>query len=217
MQQKYTDIIWDFNGTIIDDVEAGIISVNKLLSERGLPIIPDKEAYREVFRFPIIEYYRALGFDFDAEPYEVIAPLWVAEYLENSKDAPMREGFLDLLEKFRALGLRQHVLSATERNMLCRQLTDFGIIDAFDSIHGLDNIHAHSKTQLAVKFKQENENAKVLFIGDTDHDYDTAMAMGADCALVCGGHSTKERLLSCKGAQVYNSFEELYDKLTKKS
>ena len=217
MQQKYTDIIWDFNGTIIDDVEAGIISVNKLLSDRGLPIIPDKEAYREVFRFPIIEYYRALGFDFDAEPYEVIAPLWVAEYLENSKDAPMREGFSDLLEKFRALGLRQHVLSATERNMLCRQLTDFGIIDAFDSIHGLDNIHAHSKTQLAVKFKQENENAKVLFIGDTDHDYDTAMAMGADCALVCGGHSTKKKLLSCKGAQVYNSFEELYDKLTKKS
>ena len=129
----------------------------------------------------------------------------------------MREGFSDLLEKFHALGLRQHVLSATEINMLCRQLTDFGIIDAFDSIHGLDNIHAHSKTQLAVKFKQENENAKVLFIGDTDHDYDTAMAMGADCALVCGGHSTKKKLLSCKGAQVYNSFEELYDKLTKKS
>ena len=217
MQNKYTDIIWDFNGTIIDDVEAGIVSVNKLLRDRGLPTIPDKEAYRKVFRFPIIEYYRALGFDFSKEPYEVVAPLWVAEYLENSKSSPMREGFSELLGKFRALGLRQHVLSATEKNMLCRQLADFGIIDAFDSIHGLDNIHAHSKTQLAVNFKEEHKDARVLFIGDTVHDFDTAKAMGADCALICGGHSTKEKLLSCKGARVYGSFEELYEDFIEKS
>ena len=80
---KYTDIIWDFNGTILDDVDAGIVSVNKLLSDRGLPTIESKEEYRKVFRFPIIEYYRALGFDFEREPYEVLAPLWVSEYLKN--------------------------------------------------------------------------------------------------------------------------------------
>ena len=47
---KYTDIIWDFNGTILDDVEAGIKSVNKMLSDRSLPTIKDKEHYRRVFR-----------------------------------------------------------------------------------------------------------------------------------------------------------------------
>jgi len=93
MKSIYTDIIWDFNGTIIDDVEAGITSVNKLLFDRGLPVIQDKESYRRLFRFPIIEYYRSLGFDFNAEPYEVLAPLWVAEYLNNSKSSPLREGF----------------------------------------------------------------------------------------------------------------------------
>ncbi len=211
MKSIYTDIIWDFNGTIIDDVEAGIVSVNKLLSDRGLPLIPDKESYRRLFRFPIIEYYRSLGFDFDSEPYEVLAPLWVAEYLENSKSSPLREGFLEVLEKFKALGLPQHVISATEINMLCRQLRDFHIIDSFESVSGLDNIHASSKTELAVNFRNSHKESRALFIGDTDHDFDTAVAMGADCALICGGHNSKQKLLSCKGALVFDSFSDFYN------
>ena len=63
-QNKYTHLIWDFNGTIMDDVKAGIDSVNQMLSERSLPIIPSVEAYRDIFDFPIEEYYRSLGFDF---------------------------------------------------------------------------------------------------------------------------------------------------------
>ena len=34
--KKYEYVIWDFNGTILDDVEASMSSVNKLLVERGL-------------------------------------------------------------------------------------------------------------------------------------------------------------------------------------
>ena len=210
MKSIYTDIIWDFNGTIIDDVEAGILSVNKLLSDRGLPTITDRACYHRHFRFPIIEYYRSLGFDFDAEPYEVLAPLWVAKYLKNSKNSPLRNGFLETLKNFAELGLPQHVISATEINMLRRQLEDFGIIDSFESVSGLDNIHASSKTQLAVNLRNSHKNSHALFIGDTDHDFDTAVAMGADCALICGGHSSKQTLLSCEGALVFDSFEDFY-------
>ena len=206
---KYTDIIWDFNGTILDDVEAGILSVNKLLSNRRLPIIPDKEYYRNVFRFPIIEYYRALGFDFDAEPYEVLAPLWVEEYLKNSKNSPIREGFKTAFDTFKSLGLRQHILSATELTMLRSQLRELSIAEDFDGIYGLDNIHAHSKTDLAKVWRAENQDTKVLFIGDTEHDFATAKAIGADCALVCGGHHSKDKLLSCEGAVVYDSLDDL--------
>lgn len=208
---KYTDIIWDFNGTILDDVEAGIISVNKLLSDRGLPTISDKEYYRSVFTFPIIEYYRSLGFDFDAEPYEVLAPLWVAEYLKNSKNATLREGTREAFEHFHSLGLCQHVLSATECSMLKNQLSELGISDRFESVYGLDNIHASSKTALAKRWREENPDAVALFIGDTEHDFATAKTIGCDCALVCGGHNSKEKLAECEGALV---FRDLYDLLS---
>ena len=81
MKMRYTDVIWDFNGTILDDVAAGIASVNKMLSDRGLPTIKDEEHYRKIFRFPIIEYYRALGFDFIGECHRYNADYFVCEKL----------------------------------------------------------------------------------------------------------------------------------------
>ena len=211
---KYTDIIWDFNGTILDDVEAGIKSVNKMLSDRSLPTIKDKEHYRRVFRFPIIEYYRSLGFDFDAEPYEVLAPIWVELYLINSQSSPIREGFMQAFDHFAQTGVRQYVLSATEHNMLSGQLDQLGILSLFDGVYGLGNIHAHSKTELAVKWRKEHPCAKVLFIGDTEHDYDTAKTMDADCALICGGHQDRSKLEACENAEVFGSFEELCRKIS---
>ena len=214
---KYTDVIWDFNGTILDDVEAGILSVNKLLSDRGLDTIPDEEFYRSVFTFPIIEYYRALGFDFNAEPYEVLAPLWVAEYLKNSKSAPLREGFEEASRRFSELGICQHVLSATELGMLKKQLSDLGIADRFCDVYGLDNIHASSKTALAKRWREEHTDAVALFVGDTEHDFETAKTIGCDCALICGGHQPKEKLTACEGALVFDDIYELLAYFVKNS
>ena len=41
----YTHAVWDFNGTILNDVDAGILAVNELLAERGLPQLSGKEDY----------------------------------------------------------------------------------------------------------------------------------------------------------------------------
>ena len=61
--KQYTHVLWDFNGTVYDDMEACLRSVNEMLSERGLPVL-SAEAYREVFDFPVKDYYAKIGFDF---------------------------------------------------------------------------------------------------------------------------------------------------------
>ena len=94
---KYTHLMWDFNGTIFDDAEAGIKSVNKMLLERGLAPIPSKERYQEIFDFPIEDYYRSLGFDFEREPYEVLAPIWVDLYNMNVGSKKLLTGWLAAL------------------------------------------------------------------------------------------------------------------------
>ena len=90
--RKFECCVWDFNGTILDDVELGMNSVNTLLAERGIPTIKDKDAYRKRFDFPIIDYYRDLGFNFDTDPYEVLAELWVDLYMRDLNDAKMFSG-----------------------------------------------------------------------------------------------------------------------------
>ena len=204
----YTHIFWDFNGTILDDVRTGIDCVNELLAKRGLPIIPDKEYYREVFGFPIVDYYRRLGFDFDKESYHSVAVEWVDLYMEKVVSARMNDGVYELLKKIKKLGIPQYILSATEQNMLKTQLDMLGIADFFEEVTGLDNIHAGSKTELGKRFAEKIRPGNALVIGDTTHDYETAQAIGADCILFTGGHMNRQTLETC-GCRLFDSFLEL--------
>ena len=194
---KYTHLFWDFNGTLFADMQAGVNSVNMMLSERSLPIIESLEVYRQIFDFPIREYYRGLGFDFDKEPYEVLAPIWVELYNKNSLSCQLTDGVTETLKKVESMGVRQVVFSATEKNMLCGQLEQLGIIDYFEEIIGLENIHAESKLHLAKRWREEHPEAAVLYVGDTVHDAESARLLSADCLLYAGGHQSRERLARC--------------------
>ena len=205
---KYTHIVWDFNGTILDDVKIGIECVNVLLKKRDLPTIDSLEHYHSVFGFPIVEYYRRLGFDFEKEPYSEIAIEWVNEYNSRRKFAPLCQGVAELLAAFKENKKTQLIISATELNMLSAQLDELGIRDYFSELLGLDNIHAGSKTHLAENWRKSNPSAKVLFIGDTDHDLETAFAMAADCVLVAQGHQSFEHLITLD-CPVVKSLDEL--------
>jgi phosphoglycolate phosphatase len=211
---NYTYCIWDFNGTIFDDIGASIKAVNTLLAERGLPTLESKERYHEVFDFPIIDYYRRIGFDFDKEPYEVVAPLWVELYLENSKSSGLFEDVIPALDFFESQGVKQSVLSASELKMLTGQLKDLGIYDRFEEIMGIDNIYAESKLALASAWKERHAGERVMFIGDTTHDYETAKLLGADCYLVSAGHQPEYKLRTAgEDAMIFPSLNSLIEYL----
>ena len=209
---KYTHILWDFNGTIINDVETGIISINTLLSRRGMPTIDSIEQYHSVFTFPITEYYRNVGFDFDKEPYPILAIEWVRENQENIKKARLCDGARDALERFAALGIPQIIISATQQDMLMGHVGDLGISHFFEDILGLDNIHAESKVALGRAWMDAHPDALPLMIGDTIHDAEVAREIGCDCRLCAVGHQSLETV-STAGVPVYQSLGELVDSL----
>ena len=53
-------IVWDWNGTLLDDVDAGIGALNRMLADRGLPAIT-RDFYRARFRFPVRPLYFEIG------------------------------------------------------------------------------------------------------------------------------------------------------------
>ena len=198
--KKYDYIVWDFNGTIIDDVRIGIESINVLLSKRKLPTIKSKDEYQKSFCFPIIEWYRGLGFDFDAEDYTDIANEWVAEYISRESRAPLCEGVIELLDEFKKRNIKQIIISASEEKMLKRQLSAFGIEKYFAEVVGKNDIYASGKTEIAKRWRANNPG-NILFIGDTDHDLDVASAIRADCILTSSGHQSYERLRNLKAEE----------------
>ena len=69
---SYKGIIWDWNGTLLNDTKLAVESMNKILLKRGLPVLT-VERYKHVFTFPVRDYYQSVGFDFDKEPFEIPA------------------------------------------------------------------------------------------------------------------------------------------------
>ena len=208
-KKTYTHIIWDFNGTIYDDVDACIKSANRLLGAYGLPLVTSVEKYRELFGFPIQDYYERMGFDFEKTPFSVLAPEWMDYYFEYSAGSTTYPDIPEVLDALHKKGMEQWILSASEINMLRGQLKELGILDCFDGILGLDNIHAKSKKDIGVAWKAANPDICALMIGDTDHDAEVAAAMGVDCVLVAAGHQSRARLENCNCLAVVDTVKDV--------
>lgn len=208
----YDCIAWDFNGTILDDVHAGMGATNILLSRRALPQMDSLETYYRLFGFPIEDYYTRLGFDFTKESYDDIAAEWMIEYVRLEKAAPLRLGVQETVAHFAAEGLIQVVLSASETGLLRSQLSALGLLSSFAEVCGRNDIQGNDKTALVLAFRDRHPEKHILFIGDTDHDAACAKAAGFDCALIAGGHQSRERLVAT-GYPVFDSYAALTDAL----
>lgn len=204
----FSHVIWDFNGTIFDDVDVGIKSANVLLEREGLPLIKSRKEYRDVFGFPIIDYYRKLGLVTTEESYNALAPIWVDIYNELEKSAKIFDGVEDKLKKIKEAGIHQIILSATETEMLKAQVKRLGIYDYFDDVLGLDNIRAYSKVEVAKEWIKKEKPQKAVFLGDTTHDFEVAKQIGVECILIANGHQSKEVLEKC-GIRVVDSLNDI--------
>ena len=207
---RYKYIIWDWNGTLLDDVDINIEIINLLLSERGLPLIDSPDKYRNLFSFPIQNFYKELGFTFKDEPFEIVARQYAFMYDERYPFAEVSYEAENLLRTFRQAGAEQIIISATEQSFLSRQVTYFEIEQYFTDILGTSDIYVKSKVSVAQKWMQENGvfPDEVLFVGDTVHDKEVADSIGCECILVAKGHQSKE-ILTFSGALVADSLSDV--------
>lgn len=196
--KKYNHIIWDWNGTLFDDVELCVENINWLLKKYKLPSI-DKNKYREIFTFPVIEYYRRAGFDLNQLDFGKIGKEWMDRYEQKKFEANLADGAEEVVKKLSELGIEQSILSAYSQHTLEEILKEFGLKKYFKHIVGLDNIYAESKIDIGKKLMKKlniDENS-VLLIGDTVHDYEVAKELKCDCLLLTSGHQSRKELEKC--------------------
>jgi len=202
-------IIWDWNGTLLNDIDLCINSINSLLKDRNLPLTNTK-AYKEIFSFPVQEYYKMLGFDFEKEDFSVPAHQYIDFYYAGFENCSLQKNAIEVLSYFRENGVRQFVLSAMEHKMLEKTLKLKGILHFFEGVAGLKDHYAVSKIeqgkQLINDFKIDR--VKTRLIGDTIHDFEVATELGVKCILIADGHQTTERLMQT-GGMVIGSLQEL--------
>ncbi|MCL2376631.1 MAG: HAD hydrolase-like protein [Defluviitaleaceae bacterium] len=196
--RKYSHVIWDWNGTLLDDVAWCIKCINIMLARRGISTLQSLANYHNAFCFPIIRYYENVGFNFNSEAFEDVAKEYIALYhggkSGNCGLHPNAEATLRLIHQS---GATQIILSASETDNLLSQISEFNIAHYFDEMLGLSDIYAKSKVDIGLDYMARKGVDNALLIGDTQHDYEVAQALGADCVLVSSGHQSKDALLSC--------------------
>ena len=205
-----TCLIWDWNGTLLDDVQLCLDLLNWLLQKNGYPQRYDLRQYRQIFGFPIREYYRRAGFDFARHPYDALAADYTARYNPESAACALCPGAADVLAALKSAGVRQVILSASEQNALQAQVEHFGIRPYFDRLLGQGDFYAHGKLAAgrAWAAAQRFDLGGAVLVGDSLHDAEVAAGLGARCVLCAAGHQSRERLQTA-GVPVIDTLAQL--------
>jgi len=192
-----TYIVWDWNGTLLDDTAAALAALNVMLSRRGKRPI-SHEFYKDRFAFPVRPFYRECGFELEREDWDAIA----VEYHDAYAMQPRRmaNGAIDALERAKTLGIGQSLLSALRQDKLERDVASFGAAGYFEFVRGTDNLDGSSKVNAAVRLAESIRSAHpgdsldLVFVGDAIHDKEVADVLNARCILFGGGSHATWRL-----------------------
>lgn len=193
---KYKNIIWDWNGTLLNDLNLCLGIANKmLLNHQDIPI--DLVAYRNAFGFPITSYYEKIGIDLSKESFEVLTDKFVKDFKVGIQNCDLHDGVLAILKQLQQQQKNQYILTAAHLDMVHPLLDRFDIYPYFKVVEGVDNFKAEGKVDRGVRLIEDQQitRAQTVLIGDTYHDFEVASAMKIDCILVANGHQSKERLI----------------------
>ncbi len=210
--KNYRHVVWDWNGTLLDDLWLCMESLDLLLARAGKPSI-DAETYRRIFNFPVIDVYRSLGFDTSRKSFEAMSRDFMAHYEAKRLECTLQKGARRFIHAVCALGIAQSVLSAYRHDRLTSIIAEHDLEKYFVHLSGNDDIYANDKSYRAPGHLKRLgvPAAEVLYVGDTLHDVETARAMGVQCVLIDHGasaHQSRERLLA-SGVPVISDYAEL--------
>ena len=206
---RYKHIIWDWNGTLLDDRWLCVEGINQALTKRKLVTISE-EKYRKVFTFPVKNYYMRLGFDFDKEPFEIAGDEFVSYYGENFHRANLQKDSRFVLNEIQSNNISQSILSAGMQKFLSKWVVTHKLEKYFLKIIGIDNQYAKGKIEQGLKLINELAYSRedIVMIGDTIHDSDVAERMKINCILVDHGHVSTKRLKNT-GREVFSNLKDI--------
>jgi phosphoglycolate phosphatase len=211
--KRYDSVIWDWNGTLLDDFALALGIVNEVLQEYGVDSL-SPQRYRQIFDFPVRHYYERAGLDLSRHDFREISEKFCSRFESRLHLARLFPAAPSLLGEIRKTGVRQFLLSSTEQSALSRMTRRYGISDLFESAQGLENNYAEGKSGAgrALLERCEIRPERAVIIGDTVHDAEVARQLDMECIVLTSGHHSAERL-SALGIPVFDSLDALSEYL----
>ncbi|WP_037605431.1 HAD family hydrolase [Streptacidiphilus rugosus] len=201
-------IVWDWNGTLFDDIEAVVGASNAAFAELGLPSFSVAE-YREWYRVPVIDCYAdRLGRMPSTEEWQRMDAVFHEHYTARRDSCGLAVGAMEIL-RARA---SQSLLSMYGHDELVPLVRSLGIESHFRRVDGRDGTSGISgKGQYLIRHLAhlggEVDPAVVVLIGDVPDDAAAAAEAGVRSVLYTGGAGSR-RELSRIGVPVADTLAE---------
>ena len=206
---KYSLLVFDWDGTIIDSASTIAECIRLAAADVGLPV-PTKEQASHVIGLGLQDALRhAVP---SLEPERV--PEFVERYREHFRASEhtmdlfggMRE-LIASLRKERILG----IATGKSRRGLDRSLEATGLKPYFQASRCADETHPKPHPAMLLELMDELGVAanSALMIGDTSHDLEMARAAGVDALAVTYGAHAEKSLRSCQPRACVASVAEL--------
>ena len=206
---KIKEIVWDWNGTLINDTSLCVDILNKILFFHDQPSI-SIEYYRNNFSFPVSAFYKIISLPSSGKKFDDVSLSFISEYRLKWKECNLQPGVLQILKLIKQLGLRQSILSAGNQSDVEVFLDHFKLESFFNQVFGTDNIKAEGKIELGKKFITDSNlrPEEILLVGDTIHDFQVANEIGCLVLLFSQGHNSNNQL-SGYSVQIINDLMEV--------
>lgn len=192
MQMSNAHIVWDWNGTLLDDTLAALQTLNDMLLSRSLPELTI-EYYKDNFAFPSKRFYKLIGMHIEDSNWDEVS----LEYhnIYSTKAKALNSEALEAVNLAKEMSFEQSLLSALRQDLLLSDLDRYGLGKCFKYVYGTDNLYGSSKVDRAKSLISDfGDNAKIVLIGDAIHDKEVADSIGAKCILCSTGSHSHHRL-----------------------
>lgn len=210
MVKHTTHLVWDWNGTLLDDISAVIGATNAAFAEIGLEPIT-LARYQELYCVPIPRFYeRLMGrLPTDAE-WVVMDEAFHRHYTERRVACGLTQGVEELLLEWQSGGRSQSLLSMYGHEQLLPVVRGYGIERHFIRIDGRTGPSggskaAHMNRHVAALGGVASD--RVVVIGDAVDDAVAAAHVGARAVLYTGGSHSRASLEQA-GVPVVDTLEE---------
>lgn len=193
-------IVWDWNGTLFDDLHIVVESVNASLACFGEGPI-DAVAYQAHYQRPVPRFYESLlGRPISAEMWRTIDRVFHETYGNALDRAGLAGDAMAAVEEVAAGGGTQSILSMWWHDQLVPAVSAFGLEDRMILVDGLRGSPGEIKGRHLVAHLETLRESfglggtSVVVIGDITDDADAAVAAGTGCVLYDSGSQPRPTL-----------------------
>jgi phosphoglycolate phosphatase-like HAD superfamily hydrolase/ADP-ribose pyrophosphatase YjhB (NUDIX family) len=199
------NIIFDWSGTLVDDLPAVWAATNHVFNQAGIPELT-LERFRAEFCLPFARFYERYT---PHVPMPQLEEWFHGRFRQEQGSVGAMPHARAFLEFCRQRGVRTFVLSTVHREHFAAQNARVG----FERLLDRPYVEIWDKRKKIHEILAENRlaPAETIFIGDMEHDIETARHGGIGACAVLTGYNSLEQLRAAGPDLIVEHLGELRD------